>query len=90
LDPHVTQAHADTTVIRDDSSYHCDKVNRMKFTGLDPSLALVRKWMFIVLFDFVLFKAFACKTESEFDDLIMKLRQVKNDLFLMEIFIIFS
>jgi hypothetical protein len=46
--------------------------------------------MFIVLFDFVLFKAFACKTESEFDDLIMKLRQVKNDLFLMEIFIIFS
>jgi len=59
LDPHITQAHIDTTVIADDTSYHCDRVNRMKFSGLDPSLAL----------------AFACKTESEFDDLIAKLRQ---------------
>ncbi|CAF1238091.1 unnamed protein product [Rotaria sordida] len=59
LDPHVTQMHVDTTVISDDSSYHCDRINRMKFSGLDPSLAL----------------AFGCKTESEFDDLIMKLRQ---------------
>jgi hypothetical protein len=30
-------------MISDDSSYHCDRVNRMKFSGLDPSLALVRK-----------------------------------------------
>ncbi|CAF1236077.1 unnamed protein product [Adineta ricciae] len=59
LDPHVTQAHVDTNAMSNDSSYHCDKLNRMKFTGLDPSLAL----------------AFACKTESEFVDLIAKLRQ---------------
>ncbi|CAF4679002.1 unnamed protein product, partial [Rotaria magnacalcarata] len=57
---HVTQPHIDTTNSFDDSSYHCDKVNRMKFSGLDPSLAL----------------AFACKSENEFDDLISKLRQV--------------
>ncbi|CAF4696302.1 unnamed protein product, partial [Rotaria magnacalcarata] len=56
----VTQPHIDTTNSFDDSSYHCDKVNRMKFSGLDPSLAL----------------AFACKSENEFDDLISKLRQV--------------
>jgi len=59
LDPHVTQAHIDPTIISDDSSYHCDRMNRMKFSALDPSLAL----------------AFACKTENEFDDLISKLRQ---------------
>ncbi|CAF4483309.1 unnamed protein product [Rotaria socialis] len=59
LDPHVTQPHIDAMNSFDDSSYHCDKVNRMKFSGLDPSLAL----------------AFACKTENEFDDLISKLRQ---------------
>ena len=27
LDPHVTQAHADTNTIPDDTSYHCDRVN---------------------------------------------------------------
>ncbi|CAF0948403.1 unnamed protein product [Rotaria sordida] len=59
LDPHVTQQHVDTTVTADDISYHCDRINRMKFSGLDPSLAL----------------AFACKTEIEFDDLIAKLKQ---------------
>jgi hypothetical protein len=42
LDPHVTQAYADTSTIPDDTSYHSDRVNRMKFSGLDPSLALVR------------------------------------------------
>ncbi|CAF0980493.1 unnamed protein product [Rotaria sp. Silwood1] len=59
LDPHVTQQHVDTTVTADDITYHCDRVNRMKFSGLDPSLAL----------------AFACKTEADFDDLITKLKQ---------------
>ncbi|CAF1093207.1 unnamed protein product [Adineta steineri] len=59
LDPHVTQSHVDTTITADDTSYHCDRVNRMKFSSLDPSLAL----------------AFACKTEIEFDDLIAKLKQ---------------
>ncbi|CAF3986003.1 unnamed protein product [Rotaria sordida] len=59
LDPHVTQQHVDTTVTADDISYHCDRINRMKFSGLDPSLAL----------------AFARKTEIEFDDLIAKLKQ---------------
>ncbi len=43
LDPHVTQTYVDTTSSNDDTSYHCDRVNRMKFSGLDPSLALVRK-----------------------------------------------
>ncbi len=43
LDPHVTQTYVDTTANSDDTSYHCDRVNRMKFSGLDPSLALVRK-----------------------------------------------
>jgi len=41
LDPHVTQLYVDTTAVTDDTSYHCDRVNRMKFSGLDPSLALV-------------------------------------------------
>jgi len=53
----------------------------MKFSGLDPSLALVRKMRFCYLFDvffFFLFQAFACKTENEFDDLIMKLKQVNK------------
>jgi len=58
LDPHVTQTHVDTTVTKDDASFHCDRVNRMKFSALDPSLAL----------------AFACKSENEFEDLIAKLR----------------
>jgi cysteine protease ATG4 len=49
LDPHVTQAHVDPSAILNDSSYHCDRVNRMKFTGLDPSLALVRKLICIAL-----------------------------------------
>jgi len=59
LDPHDTQAYVDTTANTDDTSYHCDRANRMKFSTLDPSLAL----------------AFACKTEAEFNDLIVKLRQ---------------
>lgn len=59
LDPHITQPHTDTTTNLDDSSYHSDRINRMKFSGLDPSLAL----------------AFACKTENEFEDLIHKLKQ---------------
>jgi hypothetical protein len=37
----VTQVYVDTTAVTDDTSYHCDRVNRMKFSGLDPSLALV-------------------------------------------------
>ncbi|CAF1360784.1 unnamed protein product, partial [Didymodactylos carnosus] len=59
LDPHVTQSFVDTTVQTDDMTYHCDRINRMKFSGLDPSLAL----------------GFACKTEAEFEDLIEKLRK---------------
>lgn len=60
LDPHTTQTHVDTTVSVDDTSYHCDRVNRMKFSSLDPSLAL----------------AFACKTEADLDDLILRLKQL--------------
>lgn len=41
LDPHVTQPHIDTTMTADDITYHSDRVNRMKFSALDPSLALV-------------------------------------------------
>lgn len=46
LDPHVTQQHVDTTVTPDDITYHCDKINRMKFSALDPSLALVKFCLF--------------------------------------------
>ena len=77
LDPHVTQLHVDTTVILDDSSYHCDRVNKMKFSELNPSLALVRKFFSNILFLCVI-KAFACKTEKDFDDLIANLKQVKE------------
>ncbi|CAF1100518.1 unnamed protein product [Adineta ricciae] len=59
LDPHVTQSYVDTTTTTDDTTYHCDRVNRMKFSSLDPSLAL----------------AFACKTEADFNDLIAKLKE---------------
>ena len=63
----------------DDRSYHSDRINRMKFSGLDPSLALVR-WKYIRQFIWLLSvffsKAFACKTENEFEDLINKLKQV--------------
>ena len=41
LDPHTAQTHVDTTMTMDDTSYHSDRVNRMKFSSLDPSLALV-------------------------------------------------
>jgi hypothetical protein len=56
-------------------------MNRMKFSGLDPSLALVRKWGFLWFNFFVLSQAFACKTENEFDDLIAKLKQVNKLIF---------
>ncbi|GFY58446.1 cysteine protease ATG4A [Trichonephila inaurata madagascariensis] len=38
LDPHTTQLHRPDEI--DDQTYHCDNPSRMKFSDLDPSIAL--------------------------------------------------
>jgi cysteine protease ATG4 len=56
LDPHVTQSHADTTVLQMIHLYHCDRVNRMKITSLDPSLAFSKEiFSLVILFDEIFF-----------------------------------
>lgn len=57
MDPHTNQLVADLEIPDelgriDDSSYHCDYLNRMSFEELDPSIAL----------------GFFCRNEADFND----------------------
>jgi len=69
LDPHVTQTAAPVAdwmekltleQMQADSSYHCERANRIHISQLDPSLSL----------------CFLCKTEQEFDDLCHRFQDV--------------
>ncbi|CAN7996714.1 unnamed protein product [Ixodes hexagonus] len=51
LDPHTTQLACDLDVESpDDQSYHCAHASRMNISELDPSIALVRDFIFINFF----------------------------------------
>jgi hypothetical protein len=42
LDPHTIQPAADLNVESDDSYHYSGIINRVRFQGLDPSIAVVR------------------------------------------------
>ena len=65
LDPHTVQPTINITDHQHipDQSYHCAPPDRIPISDLDPSIAL----------------GFFCKNEEELDDLIRRLKSVRNE-----------
>ena len=90
MDPHDVQPYVHNFVEdMNDSSYHTSTMWKLKFSQLDPSVALVLICLkcyvvvrglvgsFLIHPNFFNLKAFVCKLEEDFLDLIDSLKTVK-------------